>query len=1289
MNTVTGKIVLKESGMGLSNLLVVIYDVDPDSRTGETATSILIEGNPSTSTPLAIQNNPAQGPTHFPEGLGDRIGSVLTDGNGAFTLQYEDTEFRVRNEDEKRPDLLLIVLAPERAGASSKDQLLFVSTEIRQNAGRIENYLIQIAADQLERAGLEVPGTSNPIAPANSISLLEGSLIKNKALYDSRKAILQKYIDVEHEKHVIERDASFTSKIKEDISKLPKAFRNSKYFVADGDSVSDKTEKSLKQQLKDRINQQTQKKPFSSGFIYLTKDQIQNYQEYLDPETDMYILPEDIIEQEILPKLFGGTNDDGSGNDFLMDHPTVKLCKQSAKGDFECKFFEDPDNEPSNTSNSDTNEMQDTPAQTGDVPLYIAKQMELATSPEGIVNVGVDTLHRANPEQIGTTISDLELRKGPADVPAYFDFHRITMAFEHVWSEATDAGILEDGEALYNELVGVGSTPKTNLWDTVKKVQSANQFVLMGPAKDANSQPSREVIFEFPDAVAVWPQLSYNERVVVEKIAILILGKYTEIKDAAASEWLLFLQSDLDKDLAVNGNKLTNVPYISAEHLLNNQGYEVIAFLRRKGQRIIDNALEQIEEKQTLKTDFDRFQKAAELAEELKKKLKTKYSFTYFAANSTERSINYGVVLTYRQRWDPLNYQVGELVKTIPLAPKEVRRYNAKTVVKKTRSQKEMEDNLRITKTDSSDTNRAEAEIVNKAFNKTAFSMNTSGEFEMPFGEAMKMGISVGTNMNMEAQRESNQTKKEFREAVVKSAQEFKNERRVEISTDSYYESEITESGEISNPNDELTVTYLFYDLQRQFRINERLHRMRPVIFVAQEMPAPHEIDDDWIMTNDWTIRRVLMDDSFSYAFDCIMSIRGDQLMLSEIEKTVKEQRKVVRDLRQNVKFFTDETGRLSRLMQAAVNKEANLVEDRDIWDNIPVLGKIMDVGEGALKGAGKFLGMGSGDDPQEATRIRQEGVKSTFERAERERRELMGRLEGEIGVLNGLTKQVAEKRKAINEKEVLIARLKNHIKDNILHYMQAIWRSEHRDQRFFRLFNTKVPALTATSGQYNLKIKNTPSPSPVFDAVVNNGLDDDQQKTRYEYTFSPVVSVEEKTLEEVAELDTLLGFKGNYMIFPLRKSNVITDFMMSPYVDSEFQLLDPDAPGNWTLDEFEQLYCCLKKSLGDSFSEVEAALKDLYKEILTDPLRPGEVITVPTGSLFIEALPGAHPILENFKALHRAVDVKKVQAEVRKMELENIRYAARLLNDERDDPDTERKVVVENGAGSIMTITD
>ncbi|MEO6446672.1 MAG: hypothetical protein ABIZ91_04475 [Gemmatimonadaceae bacterium] len=74
----------------------------------------------------------------------------------------------------------------------------------------------------------------------------------------------------------------------------------------------------------------------------------------------------------------------------------------------------------------------------------------------------------------------------------------------------------------------------------------------------------------------------------------------------------------------------------------------------------------------------------------------------------------------------------------------------------------------------------------------------------------------------------------------------------------------------------------------------------------------------------------------------------------------------------------------------------------------------------------------------------------------------------------------------------------------------------------------------------------------------------------------------------------------------------------------------------------------------------------------------------VPTDSLFIEALPGAHPILEDFKMSNRAADVKKAHGEVRVIELENVRRAARLLAGERGDPSIEKTVVIE-GAGNLV----
>jgi hypothetical protein len=50
---------------------------------------------------------------------------------------------------------------------------------------------------------------------------------------------------------------------------------------------------------------------------------------------------------------------------------------------------------------------------------------------------------------------------------------------------------------------------------------------------------------------------------------------------------------------------------------------------------------------------------------------------------------------------------------------------------------------------------------------------------------------------------------------------------------------------------------------------------------------------------------------------------------------------------------------------------------------------------------------------------------------------------------------------------------------------------------------------------------------------------------------------------------------------------------------------------------------------------------------------------------------------------------VKKVQAEVRHAELENIRLAARALKGNDEDPDIEKKIVIEGQDAHLSVISE
>jgi hypothetical protein len=107
-------------------------------------------------------------------------------------------------------------------------------------------------------------------------------------------------------------------------------------------------------------------------------------------------------------------------------------------------------------------------------------------------------------------------------------------------------------------------------------------------------------------------------------------------------------------------------------------------------------------------------------------------------------------------------------------------------------------------------------------------------------------------------------------------------------------------------------------------------------------------------------------------------------------------------------------------------------------------------------------------------------------------------------------------------------------------------------------------------------------------------------------------------------------------MMFPLKKSNALTDFMTIPYLDPVFGVGDPDPLADWTLTDFVKYVCCLRKKLPkEEFLKLLSGMMEAYRNLVNTQGSDRNEIVVPTDSLFIEALPGAHPILEDFKLFH------------------------------------------------------
>ena len=641
-----------------------------------------------------------------------------------------------------------------------------------------------------------------------------------------------------------------------------------------------------------------------------------------------------------------------------------------------------------------------------------------------------------------------------------------------------------------------------------------------------------------------------------------------------------------------------------------------------------------------------------------------RYAFDVFAKDS----INFGIMVTYRQTWRPQQYQVGDLVSTIPLAPKEIRRYTTRSVTKKTRAVKELEDNLQTRKTESSDTTRADGEIVKKAQEKTHFNIGAEETFG---GDGMS--ITATQSGGGDSSKESAQIKKEMRESVLKSAQEYRQQHRMEVDTSESVETEATTFHEIQNPNDELAVTYLFYELQRTYKISERIHKLTPVILVANDVPAPHQIEDAWLVQHDWILRRAILDDSFRPALDYLTkSFVGAEVNIRILENNATAQKNVVDKIDQQVQANTQLLSSTQSAIQSA-NQDLAGSEQQEglfntvkrIFDPIGITGK---ADTGAVSAAQTML----------------DAAKDSLARAERERARLLAQLEVATTALQIAVDKLSSAVKEHYDRVFEVDRLRVHVKENILYYMQAIWRQEPPDQRFFRLYNIDVPiVMPVTTGQtvnVGAGSKKGYGSSWMKDMIYGEEILTGKLPM-------PDVTVTTKKLVEVADLDNVLAYKGNYMVFALKENNYITLHMMQDYLDvgEELLLRDPDELGNYSIEELQELATCVNAKDPDVFKKYRNQFKQLLMDRLTSPRKDNELVIVPTKSLYIECLVGTHPLLEDFKLIHRALDVKKVQAEVRRAELENIRLAARALEGEREDPDIEKKIVVEGDVKGLV----
>ncbi|MGB3955074.1 MAG: hypothetical protein WBL05_07310 [Brooklawnia sp.] len=808
---------------------------------------------------------------------------------------------------------------------------------------------------------------------------------------------------------------------------------------------------------------------------------------------------------------------------------------------------------------------------------------------------GAQLESRASATELGQALRALTLAEGPADRTSTFTFERLYLASDLLVAHFPDFGVVNDFADAVIAVEGLGgkvAQPRTgkDLLDAIEV--EARTLVAADPVQPAQGPPRVMAMLGLPNPIDA---------------AVDAIG------GAAGAVGELFGGSARGTTSSGRGRVRDH----RGDPTGSREPYHV--------DRLADLRL---------------------FLERLRRIRREDYGFTAFAVDRNGRTCTYGLLLEFEQQWRPKGYQAGELVKTIPLAPKSSVRYTAKRKSSRTYTDKRAEASESTYSSEAQDTQRDIAKIVRNAKLATSFSLTSETGAGVP-GAASSSTTSV---WNVSAERSTESTKESFREEIRKQAETLKRTSSVEVTLTTGEETEFEETSEIRNDNDALVITYLFYELRNAFNVSERLRRVTPAILVAQDVPDPSEIDEVWVTRYDWILRRVLLDATFHAAIDYVVSgkLVADLGKAKELSAALDRQAAVVAGLER----------------QLFVLRSDDLLPDpRNIFEQFKVRvydEKYPDWREDEARVREVF-----GDDVAQQVARRKEAIQATEGELQREATQLQTAAE---------TYTTAFVQYALEA--VQVERLLIHLKENILYYLQAILDHEVRDQQFLRLRDTRVPKVQGRV-RYQLAQTDRPRRAPTFNAPL---------EVRATATLS--VDGEEK-LGDVANLAKPLGYVGNAVVFELTRWDPLVTFLMAPFSSSVTGVADPDAGGAMSLDEVERLVCGLKENLSPAeYQAPKPRIDEASLARVLDPQPDSQEIVIPTGSLFMEALPGSHAVLEDFKLAHRALDVSQVALTSVTNRIEQLRLAARIISDQFDDPDTEKVVIRERDAANPVIDT-
>ncbi|MBD2066256.1 hypothetical protein H6F93_01715 [Leptolyngbya sp. FACHB-671] len=504
MYKISGKVLVKETGAGIADLQVVIYDVDNQEQF-----------NSGKEPGEFFSNSKSPEPKLFWQAFpGDRLGSVLTDEKGKFELTFDAEDFQAR-EQVKRPDLVLYVIAPEDTQINEKGEVvpypdltqkrvLHTSYDIVVNSGKTEEYIIRLSKPLLDRFSLVYQDQNQTNSqPSQLIDSLEETRQLETALLQHERKYVQSNVEQERKR------AESAKKFIANFTAIPSQFRQNPLFIGEA-----KARNAAPKQMAALIEARN-----------LGLKHLKAYKERFNPQLQVYLTDRKLadLQRRGILRL--------DGNNYFIDSVCSLLSSnisgvalQRVRELFERKI-EEPDIPTENENNSTITNGDSTSTDTELSPAEQIRQRvlgqiqhletpSLAKNSKGVMNNLLEMLQELKAQA-----------QGPADVAALKDFHSLQIAFPHVWAEAFNKKLRKDVETLYHERMKLHEDYGVSLppLEAINEVNELRDF-LNQTREDlsymATSPVPLDVASTFPEVdISTWNSLSTAQQRRLKQLA--------------------------------------------------------------------------------------------------------------------------------------------------------------------------------------------------------------------------------------------------------------------------------------------------------------------------------------------------------------------------------------------------------------------------------------------------------------------------------------------------------------------------------------------------------------------------------------------------------------------------------------------------------------------------------------------------------------------------------------------------------------------------------------------------